>query len=226
MEEEIKGLTEGPFQLLTESVQKLSKIALRNAVFIDGDKRDGKQSKDEKDDKKEKNEMKDSKEKKDGKEKTEKKESKEDKLILPSTLKQYAILVTDKYRLSYLISCLRTFIKDTMQTKIIIFFSCIQSVNYHYALFSKLKFLDKTDLFPNTSLFKLHGDLTTVERHDGMKKFIKSQKSILLTTDVTARGIDLKDIDWIIQYDPPGETSEYIHRVGRTARIGREGVNM
>ena len=66
------------------------------------------------------------------------------------------------------------------------------------ALFSKLKFLDKTDLFPNTSLFKLHGDLTTVERHDGMKKFIKSQKSILLTTDVTARGIDLKDIDWII----------------------------
>ena len=45
MEEEIKGLTEGPFQLLTESVQKLSKIALHNSVFIDGDKRETKQSK-------------------------------------------------------------------------------------------------------------------------------------------------------------------------------------
>ncbi|EDR23910.1 ATP-dependent RNA helicase DBP7, putative [Entamoeba dispar SAW760] len=202
---------------LTESVKKLSNLALKNPVFIDGDKRENA---------KERKKLKLIKENGNSQEKTEKlinEEKIEDKLILPSTLKQYAMLITDKYRLAYLIACLRTFLKESIQRKIIVFFSCIQSVNYHYSLFSQLQFMDKTPILPETSLFRLHGDLTTVERHDGMQKFIKSKKAVLFTTDVAARGIDLKDIDWIIQYDPPGETSEYIHRVGRTARIGRNG---
>jgi len=47
--------------------------------------------------------------------------------------------------------------------------------------------------------------------------------SVLFTTDVAARGLDLPAVDWIVQYDPPSEVSEYVHRVGRTARAGLRG---
>lgn len=50
-----------------------------------------------------------------------------------------------------------------------------------------------------------------------------NQKGVLICTDVAARGLDMPQIDWIVHYDPPSDATSYIHRVGRTARIGNSG---
>ena len=49
-------------------------------------------------------------------------------------------------------------------------------------------------------------------------QFCNADSGILLCTDVAARGLDIPDVDWIVQFDPPDDPREYIHRVGRTAR--------
>jgi ATP-dependent RNA helicase DDX55/SPB4 len=46
---------------------------------------------------------------------------------------------------------------------------------------------------------------------------------MLLCTDVMGRGVDIPDINWVIQYDPPSSAASFVHRCGRTARIGNQG---
>jgi superfamily II DNA/RNA helicase len=57
-------------------------------------------------------------------------------------------------------------------------------------------------------------------------EFINAQTGILLCTDVAARGLDIPRVDWIIQFDPPDDPRDYIHRVGRTARAGKVGKSL
>eukprot|EP00930_Biecheleria_cincta_P055252 TRINITY_DN4158_c0_g1_i1.p1 TRINITY_DN4158_c0_g1~~TRINITY_DN4158_c0_g1_i1.p1 ORF type:complete len:866 (-),score=181.62 TRINITY_DN4158_c0_g1_i1:41-2638(-) len=80
-----------------------------------------------------------------------------------------------------------------------------------------------TKIFSKTQLFKLHGSLTAEERAGYIADFSNAPGGILLASDAASRGLDFPQIDWIIQFDPPQRTEEYLHRVGRTARIGREG---
>lgn len=49
---------------------------------------------------------------------------------------------------------------------------------------------------------------------------------MLITTDLAARGIDIPDVDWIIQFDPPQWSDQFVHRIGRTARAGRIGKSL
>jgi ATP-dependent RNA helicase DDX55/SPB4 len=80
-------------------------------------------------------------------------------------------------------------------------------------------------------LLKIHGDLSLAARQEVMARVqraatIPSENTkgiVLLSTDVAARGLDLPAVRWIIQYDPPTEPQEYVHRAGRTARLGRRG---
>ncbi len=70
----------------------------------------------------------------------------------------------------------------------------------------------------------LHGDLTQKERDKVMQLFREGKSKILVATDVAARGIDVKHVDLVINYDVPEKAEYYVHRIGRTGRAGNEGV--
>ncbi len=70
----------------------------------------------------------------------------------------------------------------------------------------------------------MHGDLAQKQRERMMAKFRNGGIKILVATDVVGRGIDVTGISHIINYDIPADSDDYVHRVGRTGRMGREGV--
>jgi ATP-dependent RNA helicase DDX18/HAS1 len=89
-----------------------------------------------------------------------------------------------------------------------VFFSSCNSVKYHAEL---LNYID-------LPCWDIHGKQKQAKRTTTFFDFCKAKSGVLLCTDVAARGLDIPYVDWIIQYDPPDDPKEYIHRVGRTAR--------
>ncbi|KAJ1737886.1 ATP-dependent RNA helicase [Coemansia sp. Benny D160-2] len=109
-----------------------------------------------------------------------------------------------------------TFLKRNLKKKVIVFFSSCNSVKYHSEL---LNYID-------VPVLDLHGKQKQQKRTNTFFEFINADKGILLCTDVAARGLDIPAVDWIIQYDPPDDPRDYIHRVGRTARAGSQGKSL
>ncbi len=70
---------------------------------------------------------------------------------------------------------------------------------------------------------ELHGDMKQSQRDRVMGAFRKGSVEILIATDVAARGIDVDDVDMVINYDVPQDVEYYVHRIGRTGRAGRSG---
>jgi ATP-dependent RNA helicase DDX18/HAS1 len=105
-----------------------------------------------------------------------------------------------------------TFLKRNKHKKIMVFFSSCNSVKFHAEL---LNYID-------LPVMDIHGRQKQQRRTTTFFQFCRQETGILLCTDVAARGLDIPAVDWIIQYDPPDDPREYIHRVGRTAR-GSEG---
>ena len=70
----------------------------------------------------------------------------------------------------------------------------------------------------------LHGDMSQVQRNIVIKKFKNKEISILVATDVAARGIDVANLTHVINYSVPEDHESYIHRIGRTGRAGKEGI--
>lgn len=103
---------------------------------------------------------------------------------------------------------LYTFLKRNMGKKVMVFFSSCNAVKYHSEL---LNYID-------VPVLDIHGKQKQAKRTTTFFDFCKAKSGILLCTDVAARGLDIPFVDWIIQYDPPDDPKEYIHRVGRTAR--------
>jgi len=101
-----------------------------------------------------------------------------------------------------------TFLKKNRKKKVMVFLSSCMSVKFYYEL------LNYVDL-PCTCI---HGKQKQSKRTETFFKFCNATEGTLLCTDVAARGLDIPLVDWIVQFDPPDDPKEYIHRVGRTAR--------
>ncbi|MGH3040464.1 MAG: DEAD/DEAH box helicase, partial [Gaiellaceae bacterium] len=70
----------------------------------------------------------------------------------------------------------------------------------------------------------LHGDMSQSSRRRALERFERGRVSVLVATDVAARGLDIDDVEHVINFDPPEEDKGYLHRTGRTGRAGRSGV--
>ena len=76
----------------------------------------------------------------------------------------------------------------------------------------------------NLSAEDIHSDLDQAQREQVLRDFKNRQLNILVATDILSRGIDIEDIDLVLNYDVPHDGEDYIHRIGRTARAESDGI--
>ena len=76
----------------------------------------------------------------------------------------------------------------------------------------------------NIDALALHGDLEQYERNDVLVQFSNKSCRVLVATDVAARGLDIKELSCVVNYDTPHAKETYVHRIGRTGRAGHEGL--
>lgn len=151
-----------------------------------------------------------------------------DDYTVPDGLVQHVVSVRAKERLLALIAFL--FIQvDQRDRRVLVFVSSIAEVEFLYSALGSLQAGclmhrggDDQRLIA-APLHRMHGDLSQTERKAVYSHYGKASKGILLATDVACRGLDLPHIDWIVQFSPSSHAADYVHRVGRTARLGRTG---
>lgn len=108
----------------------------------------------------------------------------------------------EKFRLLF------TFLRKNLKKKIMVFMSSCNAVKFYSDL---LNYVD-------IPVKDIHGKQKQQKRTSTYFEFCQSDTGILLCTDVAQRGLDFPKVDWIIQFDPPDDPEDYIHRVGRTGR--------
>lgn len=131
----------------------------------------------------------------------------------PDTLEQYAMIVPLEQKLNMLWS----FIKRHLNSKTIVFLSSVKQVKFVFEIFKKL--------CPGIPLKCMHGRMTHVVQQAIVADFNEAI-SVLFSTDISARGLDIKNVDWVVQVDCPESIETYIHRVGRTARYNKKGKSL
>ncbi|KAL5273352.1 DDX55 family protein [Megaselia abdita] len=131
----------------------------------------------------------------------------------PVLLKNFYKIVEPKEKFNDLL----TFLKKTEFTKAMIFFPTCACVEYWQEILPQF--------YKESKIFGIHGKMKN-RRHKIVEKFRNADKAILLSTDVLARGLDIPEIDWVVQWDPPSNATSFVHRVGRTARQGMEGNSL
>lgn len=106
------------------------------------------------------------------------------------------------------------FLRSRQQQKHLVFFSTCACVEYYGKALEAL--------VQRVKILCIHGKMK-YKRNKIFMEFRKLQSGILVCTDVMARGIDIPEVNWVLQYDPPSNASAFVHRCGRTARIGHGG---
>ncbi|MCO5582749.1 hypothetical protein L7F22_036648 [Adiantum nelumboides] len=149
---------------------------------------------------------------------------------MPIQLGQNFTIVPCNLRLVSLLVVLHMWLDRSAGHKVVVFLSTCDSVDFHYALltdflwsFSPREQQDTDRGLFNCKCFRLHGNMSQQERTETFLEFNKVNSALLLCTDVAARGLDIPKVTHILQYDPPGDANAYVHRVGRTARLGQKG---
>ncbi|KAF7008248.1 hypothetical protein CFC21_023052 [Triticum aestivum] len=131
----------------------------------------------------------------------------------PDNLEQCAMIVPLEQKLNMLWS----FIKRHLKSKILVFLSSVKQVKFVYEIFKKLR--------PGIPLKCMHGRMKYEVQQAIVAEFSEST-SVLFSTDIFARGLDIGNVDWVVQVDCPESVALYIHRVGRTARYNKKGKSL
>jgi ATP-dependent RNA helicase DDX47/RRP3 len=132
-----------------------------------------------------------------------------DKYGTVSTLIQQYLFIPAKYKEAYLAYVLNEFSGSTA----IVFVATCSSAQKLALMLTNLGF----------KAVCLHGQMAQPRRLAALARFKGGSKSVLIATDVAARGLDIPAVDVVVNFDVPSNGKDYIHRVGRTARAGRAG---
>ncbi|EAU84793.2 ATP-dependent rRNA helicase spb4 [Coprinopsis cinerea okayama7 len=137
---------------------------------------------------------------------------------IPANLQNYYISCKTSEKLLQLVRIIEHEINEQQSSQFIVYFATLTQRLQILPLFVP----------KSTSLYSLHGNLQPTARTRTLNSFSTNPSSpanpsILLATDVAARGLDLPHVDVVIQFDPPTDTKAFSHRCGRTARAGRKG---
>lgn len=133
----------------------------------------------------------------------------------PTSLTNYYVVSRIEERLSRLVA----FLKQHKEEKIIVFFLTCACVEFFGTTLQKILEPQYVEL--------LHGKLVQKRREKAMERFREYENGgVLLCTDVAARGLDVSDVSWVVQYDAPQDPASFVHRVGRSARAGRVGSSL
>jgi ATP-dependent RNA helicase DDX18/HAS1 len=134
---------------------------------------------------------------------------------IPSSLHQFCAVVpaVDRLRALYV------FVKRVARSaKAMVFCSTVASTIFHCQMMGSVGFHEE--------VLMLHGQMKHRQRLATFKAFNEWPTGVLFCTDVAARGLDIPHVSWILQYDPPLDPTEYVHRIGRTARAGNVGNSL
>ncbi|XP_076140258.1 ATP-dependent RNA helicase DDX55 [Alosa pseudoharengus] len=130
----------------------------------------------------------------------------------PARLSNYYTMCRAEEKFNTLV----TFLRQHKNEKQLVFFSTCACVEY----FGKAL----EALIKKVTILCIHGKMEKKDKRSKIfSEFRELKSGILVCTDVMARGIDIPDVHWVLQYDPPSSASSFVHRCGRTARIGNTG---
>lgn len=156
---------------------------------------------------------------------------------MPATLSSFYHVSRPEHKFAQLLRLLQYESQGTTGArKSIVYFATCAQVNYLFSLLARLAKTHDPRL-QGLQFFSLHGKQTPKRRTSTFSAFAKAGKAegtdtaggahatmqVLLCTDVAARGLDLPDVDLVVQYDPPSDPKVFNHRSGRTARAGKHG---
>ncbi|KAJ8393984.1 hypothetical protein AAFF_G00055170 [Aldrovandia affinis] len=128
----------------------------------------------------------------------------------PARLSNYYTICRTEDKFNTLVA----FLRQHKHEKQLVFFSTCACVEYYGRALEAL--------VKNATIHCIHGKMKH-KRNKIMSEFRELKGGILICTDVMARGIDIPEVNWVVQYDPPSSASAFVHRCGRTARIGNQG---